>query len=139
MSTNAFINHPAEPTDDELTAAIGPTRALWDKLVNDLAAELDVTIQEWYSYSTKAGWSMRLKHKKRNIVYLCPCSGYFFVSFALGGKAIQAAKDTKFPQRIYKIIEEAPQYAEGTAVRMDVKKPQDVEIVKKLAAIKLKF
>ncbi len=137
MLPNTFVDRPKPPTDDELAAALGSAKALWDQLVSELADECGVTIQEWNSYSRKAGWSLRLKHKERTIVYLSPCRRCFRVAFALGDKAVQAAHQSKLPQGVLKVIEEAKSYAEGTAVRLDVKGPRDVAIVKKLARIKL--
>jgi hypothetical protein len=137
MLPNAFIGKADKPTEAELTAALGPAKTLWDKLITDLADENGVDIREWNSYSVKAGWSLRLKLKKRNILYLSPCRDSFFVSFALGDKAVQAALQSRLPQGVIKIIKEAKRYAEGTGVRMEVKKPRDIDIAKKLAAIKL--
>ena len=137
MSPNAFIGKTKQPTDGELTAALGPAKALWDQLIDDLADECGVVGQEWNSYSRKAGWTLRLKREQRNIVYLSPCEGCFRVSFALGDKAVQAARQSKLPPRVIKIINEAKRYAEGTGVRFEVKAPKDIAAVKMLAAIKL--
>ena len=60
-----------------------------------------------------------------------------FASFALGDKAVAAARASGLPKRVVKIIDEAKKYAEGTAVRIDVNGPEDVAVVKTLAAIKL--
>ena len=86
----------------------------------------------------RRGWALRLIRNKRTIVYLSPARGYFLASFALGGKAIEAAKKSRLPGPVLKIIDEAKQYAEGTAVRIEVKAAADVEAVKTLAAVKLK-
>ena len=137
MLPNAFIDKPKQPTAAELTAALGSAKALWDQLLAGLADEHNLTVQEWNSYSRKAGWSLRLKHKDRNILYLTPCNGCFFVSFTLGDKAVQAARQSGLPPSVIKIINEARRYAEGTGVRMEMKKPNEIEIAKKLAAIKL--
>jgi hypothetical protein len=59
------------------------------------------------------------------------------VSFTLGDKAMQAARQSGLPQNVIKIINEARRYAEGTGIRIEMKKPKDIEIAKKLAAIKL--
>jgi hypothetical protein len=136
MLLNAFIGKAKKPTDGELAAELGPARALWDQLVAGLAND-GVDIQEWNSYSRKAGWSLRLKHKDRNIVYLSPSRGCFMASFALGDKAMKAARQTGLPQKVIKIIDQAKRYAEGMAIRIDVKGPEDVAVVKKLAAAKL--
>jgi hypothetical protein len=106
-------------------------------LVSELAKEHEVTEREWNSYSKKAGWSLRLKRKKRVIVYLAPCRGCFRVAFILGDKAVKAAREVKLPARVLKIIDEAPHYAEGTGVRLEVKTVADVVVVKRLAAVKL--
>ena len=137
MLPNAFIDKSKKPTAAELTAALGPAKALWDQLLAGLADEQNLTVQEWNSYSRKAGWSLRLKLKDRNILYLTPCQGCFFVSFALGDKAVRAARQSGLPPSVIKIINEARRYAEGTGIRIEMKKPKDIEIAKKLAAIKL--
>jgi hypothetical protein len=137
MLPNAFIDKPKKPTAAELTTALGPSKALWDQLLAGLADELNLTVQEWNSYSRKAGWSLRLKLKDRNILYLTPCRGSFSVSFALGDKAVAAARQSGLPQSVIKIINEARRYAEGTGIRIEMKKPRDIKIAKQLAAIKL--
>ena len=137
MEANAFIGKPKKPTDEELAAALGPAKAVWDRFVGGLAEENGVDVQEWSSYSRKAGWSLRLKRKKRTIVWLAPCQGCFRVAFILGDKAMNAAKASRFPQRIVKILEEAPKYPEGTGVRIAVKGTKDIAVLKRLAAIKL--
>jgi len=50
---------------------------------------------------------------------------------------MRAARASKLPQRIIKIMEEAPRYPEGTGVRVAMKNPKDIAAVKLLAAIKL--
>ncbi len=137
MLHNAFIGKSHPPTDVELTDALGPAKALWDRLLADLAGEHKLTVQEWNSYSPKAGWSLRLKSKGRNIVYLGPCQGAFRTAFVLGDKAVAAARRSDLPQSMIKLIGEAKRYPEGTAVRIEIMKAKDIETVTKLAGIKL--
>ena len=137
MLPNAFLGKPKPPATAELTVALGPAKSLWNQLLSDLADEYNLTVQEWNSYSRKAGWSLRLKHKDRNILYLSPCEGCFFVSFALGDKAMAAARQSSLPQSVIKIINDAKRYAEGTAVRVEIKQAKDIGTVTKLAGIKL--
>jgi hypothetical protein len=63
--------------------------------------------------------------------------GFFLASFALGERAAQAACRSGLPEQVVKIIDGAGKYAEGTAVRLEVKTPGDVDIVERLAAVKL--
>lgn len=133
---NAFAGQTDPPTQAELALALGKSQCLWQELVSTLKQEFQLA-QEWGSSSVKAGWSLRLQSKKRNIVYLAPGKGSFLASFALGDKAIATARKSKLPARVLKIIAEAKRYAEGTAVRIDVQNLGDMAAVKILAKIKL--
>jgi hypothetical protein len=133
MSPNAFIGRTLPPTDDELSTELGAARALWDELIADLA----LPTQEWNSYSPKAGWSLKLKLKKRTILYLAPCHGRFRVAFVLGAKAVEAARQSKLSKAVLKIIDEAPRYPEGTGVRLEITARKHLATVKKLAEVKL--
>ena len=133
---NAFAGRSESPSRDDLALALGKSQSLWQELVSTLKQKLQLT-EEWASSSVKAGWSLRLQSKKRNIVYLAPGKGSFLASFALGDRAIAAARQSKLPGRVLKIIAEAKRYAEGTAVRIEVRTPGDVAAVKILAKIKL--
>ena len=137
MSPNEFIGKTKQPTDGELTAALGPARATWDQLLADLALEYGANVQEWNSYSPKAGWSLRVKRKARTIVWLGPRAGSFIAALILGDKAMRAARAGKLPQRIVKIMDAAPKYPEGTGVRITLKTPKDLAAVMALAAVKL--
>lgn len=135
---NAFIGKPKAPTDKELSAALGPAKQLWDRLLSELADESDVSGHEWNSYSAKAGWSLRVQRGDRIIVYLSPLAGSFRASFALGDKALKEALASDLPAPVTKLIKNAKKYAEGTAVRIEVTAPEDLLTVKKLAQAKLK-
>ena len=137
MIENAFIGKTSQPTPQELASKLGITKDLWNDLVRDLTKECGITEKEWNSYSPKAGWALRLKQKKRNIVYLAPCDGCFRVAFILGDKAMKAARSMEFPAKIAKIIDEAPRYPEGSAIRLEVHTAADVDVVKQLAKIKV--
>jgi hypothetical protein len=136
MKPNAFIGQSRKPTEKQLAEALGPAKTAWDGLAEGLAKEQSLT-REWKSYSIKMGWSLRLKRKERSIVYLSPFRDGFQAAFIFGDKAMGTVRKTEWPQRIQKILSEAPRYPEGTGIRLNIKKPKDTEIVKQLAAIKL--
>jgi len=132
MKTNAFVGKTKQPSDRELASALGSSHALWQSLIKELGLE-----GEWNSYSPKAGWSLKLKQKKRTILYMVPCEGSFRVAFVLGDKALAAARAGKLPKRILDMLAEAKKYPEGTAVRLEEVTLQDLNVIKTLAGIKL--
>ena len=134
MLTNAFIGAAKQPTEKELATKLGGAKLLWDEL---LAGLTQCDGAEWGSSSKKMGWSLRIKRKDRIIVYLAPSEGCFLASFALGDKAMQAARATMFPAAVMKVLKEAKRYAEGSGVRIEVHSSADVNSVLKLAKIKV--
>ncbi|MGA2276164.1 MAG: DUF3788 domain-containing protein [Terracidiphilus sp.] len=133
---NAFIGQATAPTADELASALGAAVVFWQELIAWFA-EQKVVVQEWNSYSIKAGWALRLKVKKRNIIYLAPSLGCFRVALVFGDKAVAAARQANLSQSTLKLLDEAPRYPEGTGLRMVVKTQKDLAAIKKLALIKL--
>lgn len=137
MATNAFIGKPKKPTRKALTTALGPAQTLWDQVLKALVDQLGVDGLEWNCYSVKAGWALKVKRGERTILYLSPRDGYFVASFALGDKAVKAALASNLPTTVLKVIREAKRYAEGTAVRIEVKSASDLRGIMKLAELKL--
>ena len=135
---NAFIGKKEQPSPQEVDAALGPAAGLWNELIGWMASENGASIQEWSGiYVHKYGWSLKLKLKKRTIVYLAPCEGCFRVAFILSDKAMAAAKEAKFPKKIEQALNEAPRYPEGNGLRLIVTKAADLAPIRKLAGIKL--
>ena len=134
---NAFVGRTSRPTPEEVEAALGSSAAAWKEFVAWVEHEKDVTTEEWKSDALKYGWSLRLKKKDRTIVYLAPCQGCFRAAFVLGDRAMEAARHTRFSQKVAEAIAAAPHYSEGTGVRLIVKKPADLPAIRKLAEIKL--
>lgn len=137
ISPNAFAGQTERPTQNALESVLGASYALWKKLVPELKAELKLDGEEWHSSGVKYGWALRLRLKKRNIVYLGPRAGCFLASFVLGDKAVAVARKSDLPAYVLKMIAEAKRYGEGTPVRIEVSKAEDLEPVKTLARIKV--
>jgi hypothetical protein len=133
---NAFIGRTTQPTAEEVAVALGATAEVWKQLV-DWLAEQGVAGQEWKSVSLKYGWSLRLKLKKRTIVYLSPCNGCFRVAFVLGDRAVAAARQSDLSKSTLELLNEATRYAEGTGIRLIVKGSKDLAAIRKLTLIKL--
>ena len=135
---NAFRAKPTQPSEAELAAALGPSTKLWNEFIQWMADEEGVATQEWKGICVnRYGWSLRLKQKSRNIVYLGPGEGCFMVSFVLSDKALQQAKQTHLPKAVADTLAAAPHYPEGNGVRLLVHRAGDLPAIRKIAAIKL--
>jgi len=137
MRKNLFIGKRDAPDEPELRERLGSRKTLWDCLVSEALSQSGGGTAEWNSYSPKAGWSVRIKRRDRNIVYLSPCDDCLLASFALGEKAIQDALSARLPAEVKKTLREAKKYVEGTAVRITVTSMADMVVVKQFIAFKL--
>ncbi len=137
MSLSAFNDASRQPQDADLATVLGETFRLWNQLKADIAKQFAPITAEWGCSSGKTGWGLRLKQKDRVVLYMVPCRGYFFASFALGEKAVKAAHEASLPATVLAVIDAAPKYAEGRGVRFVVRTPNDVDNVVAIAKIKL--
>jgi hypothetical protein len=137
MPLSAFTDKAAPPPDDELRATLGAAFPLWESARQRLAALCDRYDEAWGFTSASTGWGLRAKQDGRIIVYLTPRTGEFLASFALGDRALRAARASELPPSVLAVIDNARRYAEGTAVRLTVASEADVDAVLRLAAAKL--
>ena len=137
MAYSIFAEKTKKPGNDELALSLGRTQTLWNELRNLVAREFDPLTEDWVYSGKNYGWSLRLKQKKRAILYMTPGERCFRVAFAFGEKAVQAAHQGNLPTSILSIIDEAPKYPEGRAIRLEVKKKEDVRAAVRLAGIKM--
>jgi hypothetical protein len=137
MALSAFDDKSAPPRDDELAKVLGRTSGHWDKLRAAIAARFEPLTETWKFSGKQWGWTLQLKQKKRAVLYMTPRRRYFAVGFALGEKAVKAARQSGVPAAVLKIIDDAPKYAEGRGVRLEVRTKKDVDIVEQIAAIKM--
>lgn len=136
MAPSAFIDKSQSPSDESLAEALGKSHRAWTRLIEAISEELAPVILEWGFTSASTGWGLRIRVKKRVIVYLTPNRGYFMVSFALGEKAVRAACQLGLPQSVIEVIDAAPRYAEGRGVRFVVRYLNQVPALSMLARIK---
>ena len=136
--SNAFAGKEDEPTHSEVAETLGAKVKLWDVLIEWMREKEGVPDQEWKGVVVKKyGWSLRLKKKGRNIVYLGPGKGCFVASFVLNDKALEEAKQAHLSKSVQDALKAAPRYPEGNGLRLRVTRASDLEAVRKIAAIKI--
>lgn len=130
----SFDDKTQPPDDKALAKGLGAAKKLWDELVRSVADGYPPVEEAWGFYKS---WSLRLKRKKRTIVYLLPRDGHFLCAFVFGGQATEEARKAKLPQAVRKAIDEAPVYAEGRGFRLEVRTAKDLAAMTTLVAIKM--
>jgi hypothetical protein len=137
MALSVFDDKLNKPRAGELRKVLGRASAHWDDLKTHIAAEYAPLDETWNFAGANWGWSLRLKQKKRTVLYMTPRKGYFSVGFVLGEKAVRAAHGSNLPDSILTAIDGAKKYAEGRGVRLEIRNKKDLKITKELTAIKM--
>lgn len=137
MALSAFDDEAREPTGAEVAEVLLGAADLWNAIKDQLASVYDPLAFDWGFAGKKWGWSLRLKHKKRAVLYMTPSTGFFYVGFALGEKAVSAAHQSDLPQSLLDVLEGSQKYAEGRDVRIEVRTSRDLGLVVRLATIKM--
>lgn len=133
MALSALDDQSKKPDDAALRSVLGRVTPHWHTLRSSLGS-LD---GQWNFAGAKYGWSLRLLNKKRIIIYMIPCRGFFLAGFVLGEKAVAAVHASGLPSSIVDAVMAAPRYAEGRGIRLEVRTRVDVENMKKLAVLKM--
>ena len=117
---------------------LGQTAELWNELISGVRSSFDPLDEDWGFSGKKWGWALRLKHGKRAVLYLTPTDGFFYAGFALGQKAVDAAREGGLPLAVLETIDSSPKYAEGRGVRLEIRTQEDVASAVLLARIKMR-
>ncbi len=137
MATSAFGDKSSPPGTDQLVTALGRAARHWEALVERLGSQYPPLTETWKYGGQTWGWALRLQQRKRTVVWLTPCRGHFIAGFALGEKAVRAAHHSGLPAAVLTLIDGAKKYAEGRAVRLEVRTQKDARIVEQVAAAKM--
>lgn len=136
MALSAFSDADAAPSRADLTKALGTAAPLWTAFVKGIERQAGTVRQRWNFSGVKFGWSLRLMRGDRILVYVTPQAGKFLVGLVLAKKATQPDIVKRLSPAAAKLIENAPQYAEGRGLRMAVASRVTLRTALEIAALK---
>jgi hypothetical protein len=138
VALSAFDDKDNPPTTEELAGVLGRSGKAWDRLVVQLAEAYPPLTEKWGFAGKKWGWSLGLKQERRTILYMTPTNKFFYVGFALGEKAVKRAVQGGLPDTVLEVIRDAPRYAEGRGVRLEVRVMADLAPIVRIAEAKMR-
>jgi len=139
MALSIFDEKTKFPSEIDLESTLAESYTCWKDIIEFVFQNHTKAEEVWSFSGAKYGWSLRLKEKKRAIVYLIPCKGSFKFGIVFGEKATTECRRSNLSGIIMEQIEAAPVYAEGRGIRIELKNSTFLEDVKKIILIKLKY
>ena len=136
MAKSAFVDDSKKPTEKDIEEKLSGMMAVWKDTKDFISMNYPDISEEWL-FGKNYGWTLRVKSKKRTILYFTPCQDYFMVGLVYGNKATETAMNSDLQQDIKELIKSARVYAEGRAFRVEVKSVDALEDLKNLIVIKM--
>ena len=130
-----FTDKNKLPNDNDLKKSLGETYELWQLIKDYVISKYPKGFDEWSC--SKYGWSLRMKDKKRTIIYLLPRDKFFKVAFVFGQKATDTIMKSQIANSIKTELDSAKVYAEGRGIRIDIKGKKIMCDIQELIDIKL--
>lgn len=137
MTVSIFDSKLEEPDDDELTYELGKSKEYLDSICEFIQIEYGHLKPQWKFYGKKSGWILKLLNKKRNVLFMVPCSGYFRTAFTFGDKAYNSILISSLPDNIKEELKNAKKYSEGRTIQLEIKSITDLRSIFQLIKIKL--
>ena len=142
MSLSFFCDKYMLPSENEVIAILENMATLWHDVKQHIE-KYGLTKEEWKIYSKKAGWCKKIlllsNKEERNILFLYPNMNSFTCVLVFGEKAVLVAQKSELPQNILASILNAKPYREGRSFNVEIRTPQDFEVLKKLIDIKIQI
>ncbi len=139
MNTEFLFDKATEPEEKKVVELLADKAGLWAEFKAFLKNNIGQVKEEWKFYYQKSGWTMKVLLGKRNLFFMKPEESAFMVAFVFGDKAVAEVGKSKLPENIKTELSEAKKYMEGRGLRVHVKTKDDLEIVKNLVEIKVKY
>jgi len=130
-----FTDKNKLPNDNDLKESLGDTYQLWQLIKDYVISEYPKGFEEWSC--SKYGWSLRIKDKKRAIIYLLPRDRFFKVALVFGQKATDMIMKSQIANSIKTELDSAKVYAEGRGIRIDIMDKMIISDIQELIDIKL--
>lgn len=137
MDASIFDSKLIKPDDSVLRHELGKSKEYFDSICEYIESEYRDLNPEWKYYSKKSGWILKLFNKKRNVLFIVHCSGYFRTAFTFGDKAANLVFASSLPDNIKEGLKSAKKYSEGRTIQLEIKSNTDLGHILQLIKIKL--
>lgn len=131
-----FVDKAHPPDDASVRATLGEAVGMWDAVRDRLVGDNAPIEEQWAWSGSKAGWTLRLARGGRPVAYLTPWEGECRASLALVERAVDVARG-QLDADAMELIDAAPSYPEGRAIRLTLRTPRDVETFAILARVRM--
>ena len=127
------------PTEEIIYSHIGKTKKHWDSIFNYIHTEYPQFSELWKYYNDGKTWLLKVTKKSKTIFWLSIISNSFRITFYFGDKAESAIMESPISDTLKKQFKEGKRFGKIRGLTLLMNEKQNVEFVKELILIKLKY
>lgn len=137
MSEFVFLDKQSVPTVNDVKSVLKSSYEYWEEIRDFVETNYGDVTPDWKFYTKKSGWTLKTLLKKRNLFFLTPLEGRFYIGFVFGDKAMRVIEESEVCENFKKSLREAKKYAEGRGIRIEVASPDVINDIHLLIDIKI--
>jgi hypothetical protein len=127
------------PTEEIIFPHIGKSKLIWQNFFEFIHSKYPEFNEEWRYYKDGGSWLMKVTLKSKTIFWLSIIKNAFKVTFYFGDKAEQAIMESKISDELKFCFKEGKRFGKIRAITLVMKHKKNIEFVKELISIKLKY
>lgn len=134
-----FAEKERPPTEEMIEEQLGEKYVLWKTLLSDISLQYQGSEGTWNWYNDGKRWLYKMVYKKKTIFWGTVYPGYISITFYFGNKAEPVILNSELPQNVKDEFITAKRYGSLRAIQTKLTDQSGVELVNKIAAIKVKL
>ena len=138
MAKSIYMDKITQPDELMLAVALGEHKLYWDEIIRHIAETYAVVSCEWKYYGIAWGWSFVIKSKAKTLCYLIPVENQFYTAIIFNDKGRVLASADELPEQVKMAVESTKDNPKNIPYDFCVLEKDDIEIAKKLIAIRSK-
>ena len=127
------------PTEEIIFSHIGKTKKHWDSIFKYIHTEYPQFSELWKYYNDGKSWLLKVTKKSKTIFWLSISSNSFRITFYFGDKAESTIMESTISDTLKKQFKEGKRFGKIRGLTLLMNDKQNVEFVKELILIKLKY
>jgi hypothetical protein len=127
------------PTEEIIFSHIGKTKKQWDSIFNYIHTEYPQFTELWKYYKDGKSWLLNVTKKSKTIFWLSIIPNSFQITFYFGDKAESEIMESNISDTLKKQFNEGKRFGKIRGLTLLMNEKQNVDFVKELIAIKLKY
>jgi hypothetical protein len=128
-----------KPDDTLIFSIIGTKKQYWNEVMNHLKENYNESSGDWNYYNDGKQWLFKMTQKKKTVFWAGLLKESFRITFYFGDKAESVIDASDLPQSVKDGFKTGKRYGKIRAISLKVSDASDIDIIKKLVAIKVKL